>query len=672
MPLHKISKFLITTLLSFFVIPNIYLSSASADGTYTWTERTTLGSHFWNSITSSSDGSRIAIADTNDGGGGYLYTSSDYGVTWETQTAAGMRLWVSIAASGDGAKLVAAVDSGYIYTSSDYGVTWETRTAAGTGSWTSVASSSDGSKLAAVKSGGSSGYIYTSSDYGVTWETQTAAGSRAWASVASSSDGSKLAAAVSQGYIFTSADSGSNWDTGSSFSGKQWYSIASSSDGTKLAAADVDNDGYIYTSADSGSTWETQTAAYAENGWYSVTSNSTGSKLAAVAFDGANVNNIYTSSDYGVTWETQTVTSGGPDNYFKLIVSNSDGTRLVALAENGNIWTGVLVTTSASSSTPAVDVGSAPIPTVLVSYLGNGVAAQSLPNSFRANHNTNVQISNQPPSRTGYTFLNWNNAASGSGTKYQPGDQLSLATADVNLYAQWKINSYTLTFEFNSDSLINRDPVTMEYSTVVKLSSLLDDLTQVGYTFLVWNSDVSGNGRNYSINDTFTFPAANSTLYAMWKINNYVISYDSNGSKIGRVPSASTQAYKTTLEVKAPSKIFKKTGYTFQGWNNARDGSGESFLVGDTVTIGAADQILYAHWFPNTYEIRFINTSKSTLANGNFTTGSLIELPEAPPVREGFKFKGWSSSPSKKQIISFPYDPGVYRNITLYAVWVKN
>ena len=167
--------------------------------TYTWTDRTAAGSRTWGSITSSSDGTKLAAVDF----GGDIYTSADSGGTWTDRTAAGTRRWIFITSSSDGTKLAAVVVGGDIYTSADSGGTWTDQTAAGSRSWFSITSSSDGTKLAAVDFGGD---IYTSADSGGTWTDQTAAGSRSWFSITSSSDGTKLAAGDgTPGNIWTAA-----------------------------------------------------------------------------------------------------------------------------------------------------------------------------------------------------------------------------------------------------------------------------------------------------------------------------------------------------------------------------------------------------------------------------------------------------------------------------------
>ena len=126
------------------------------------------------------------------------------GATWTDQTAAGSRQWQSITSSSDGTKLAAVEYGGDIWTSTDSGATWTDQTAAGSRGWGSITSSTDGTKLAAADS--SPGDIWTSTDSGATWTDQTAAGSRYWWSITSSADGTKLAAVdATPGDIWTAS-----------------------------------------------------------------------------------------------------------------------------------------------------------------------------------------------------------------------------------------------------------------------------------------------------------------------------------------------------------------------------------------------------------------------------------------------------------------------------------
>jgi hypothetical protein len=320
---------LMNTVVAIFLLLELIGDVSSAFAGFTWTQRTAPGSRSWQSIASSSDGTKLAAAVD----GGYIYTSTDSGVTWTERTAAGSHLWSSITSSSDGTKLAAVAHVygyGYICTSTDSGATWTEHTVAGGNSWYSIASSSDGTKLAVGTAGGYSGYIYTSTDSGSTWIQRTAAGSRSWQSIASSSDGTGLAVVARDGYIYTSMDSGATWTEQTSAGSSSWQSIASSSDGTKFAVASGD---YIYTSTDLGATWTRQIVADSSQyqSWCSIASSSDGTKLAAVAYHGY----IYTSTDSGATW-TKQIAAGS--TMWRSIASSSDGTKLSAA--KSYIWTG--------------------------------------------------------------------------------------------------------------------------------------------------------------------------------------------------------------------------------------------------------------------------------------------------------------------------------------------
>jgi len=202
---------------------------------------------------------------------------------------------------------------------------------------------------------------------------------RSWQSIASSSDGTKLAAVVDGGNIWTSADAGANWTAvkseplWSNFSflnsssciesdwnfidvsvgvSKRWRSIASSSDGTKLAA--VVDGGNIWTSADAGANWTAvksepllsnisfssncsefnwtiaDVSVGASKAWRNIASSSDGTKLAAVVDGG----NIWISADSGVSW-----TAVASQQSWSAIASSSDGKKLAAVVNGGNIWT---------------------------------------------------------------------------------------------------------------------------------------------------------------------------------------------------------------------------------------------------------------------------------------------------------------------------------------------
>ena len=116
---------------------------------------------------------------------------------------------------------------------------------------------------------------------------------------------------------------------------------------------------------------------------------------------------------------------------------------------------------------------------------------------------------------------------------------------NITVKAQWKINQYTITFDTNGGSEIA--PITQDYGTEITAP---DKPTRKGYTFKGWDKEIPE-----------AMPAENITVKAQWKINQYTITFDTNGgSEIAPI----TQDYGT--EITAPDNPTRK-GYTFKGWD---------------------------------------------------------------------------------------------------------
>ena len=70
------------------------------------------------------------------------------------------------------------------------------------------------------------------------------------------------------------------------------------------------------------------------------------------------------------------------------------------------------------------------------------------------------------------------------------------------------------------------------------------------------------------------------------------ITFDANGGS-GTVPTAITTILGVVETI--PSNSLTRTGYTFNGWNTASDGSGTAYATGSTIT-PTSDVTLYAQW----------------------------------------------------------------------------
>lgn len=158
--------------------------------------------------------------------------------------------------------------------------------------------------------------------------------------------------------------------------------------------------------------------------------------------------------------------------------------------------------------------------TYTISYNANG--GSGAPGSQTKTHGTDLKLSSTKPTRSGYTFVNWNTKSDGSGTNYASGATYN-TNANITLYAIWKTNSsggdtttkYTVSYNANGGSGTPSNQ-TKPQGTNLVLSSTKP--TRSGYTFVNWNTKGDGTGKSYAPGATYSTDA-NLTLYAIWKTN---------------------------------------------------------------------------------------------------------------------------------------------------------
>ena len=229
--------------------------------------------------------------------------------------------------------------------------------------------------------------------------------------------------------------------------------------------------------------------------------------------------------------------------------------------------------------------------------------------------------------RTGYTFKGWydNENLTGSPVTAIGGTEMG----NKEYWAKWEINQYTITFDTNGGSKIT--PITQDYETAITAP---DNPTRKGYTFKGWDKEIPE-----------TMPAENITVKAQWEINQYTITFDTNGgSEIAPI----TQDYGT--EITAPDNPTRK-GYTFKGWDKEIP-----------ETMPAENITVKAQWEINQYTITFDTNGGSEIAPITQDYGTEITAPDNP-TRKGYTFKGWD----KEIPETMPAE-----NITVKAQWEIN
>ena len=158
-------------------------------------------------------------------------------------------------------------------------------------------------------------------------------------------------------------------------------------------------------------------------------------------------------------------------------------------------------------------------------------------------HNNILTLRGALFTRVGYTQVGWSTVDGGE--KVYDFKDIYTKNEALTLYPVWNTNKYTIAFDTNGGSEIA--PITQDYGTEITAP---DKPTRKGYTFKGWDKAIPE-----------TMPAENITVKAQWEINQYTITFDTNGgSEIAPI----TQDYGT--KITAPDNPTRK-GYTFKGWD---------------------------------------------------------------------------------------------------------
>ena len=300
--------------------------------------------------------------------------------------------------------------------------------------------------------------------------------------------------------------------------------------------------------------------------------------------------------------------------------------------------------------------------TYTVSFNANG--GSGAPASQTKTHNVTLTLSSTKPTRTGYTFLGWSTSSSATSAIYSAGGSYT-NNASVTLYAVWKPNTYTVTFNANGGSGAPASQ-TKTYGVTLTLSSTKP--TRTGYTFLGWSTSSTATSATYSAGGTFT-TNANTTLYAVWSPNTYTVSYNANGGS--GAPSSQTKTHGVTLTLSSTKPT--RTGYSFLGWSTSSTATSASYSAGGSFTTNA-NTTLYAVWSPNSYTVSYsANGGSGAPSSQTKTHGVTLTLSSTKPTRTGYSFLGWSTSSTAT---SATYSAGgsytSNSSATLYAVWSPN
>ena len=148
------------------------------------------------------------------------------------------------------------------------------------------------------------------------------------------------------------------------------------------------------------------------------------------------------------------------------------------------------------------------------------------------------------------------------------------------------------------------------------------------------------------------------------------VTYVSNGADGGTVPVDASSPYTNgaTVTVLGTGDM-TRSGFSFDGWNTAADGSGTAYAENDTFTIDS-HVTLYAQWTGASYTLTFNanngdapSPTSKTVTNGE-SYGAL-----ATATRTGYNLKGWFTAPAGGSEVNSSDIVDTLSDLTFYAQW---
>lgn len=277
-----------------------------------------------------------------------------------------------------------------------------------------------------------------------------------------------------------------------------------------------------------------------------------------------------------------------------------------------------------------------------------------------------AQLTQNQFTRKGYSFVGWSITTGGSVVYADKAEYTMDASETYDLYAQWQINTYTISYTLNGGTVAsNKTSYTVETSTFT-----LNNPGWEGYEFIGWTgTNLDEETLTVTIEKGST---GDRTYTANWQGNLNTLTFIANS---GTGEMADMQI-RTAQMAKLSPCLFSKTGYTFSGWSRTSTGA-VAYADEADYTMGTSSSYrLYAKWTPNQNTIVFYGNGSTYGAMESIlvNTDATISLPACSFEKEGYSFIGWATSANGEVIYEdkAEYLMGTDSSYSLYARWEIN
>ena len=262
----------------------------------------------------------------------------------------------------------------------------------------------------------------------------------------------------------------------------------------------------------------------------------------------------------------------------------------------------------------------------------------------------------------GYDFCGW--AFEPTGTPvYEDEAELKMGPeSSLVLYAIWEATPNLLVFDANGGEGTMQ---TLRLQTDATSAIPACTYSMRGYDFCGWAAEPDGEIVFHS-GDSYTMGTNPSyTLYAVWQMATYTVTYALNNGTVDENPTSYT-IESALFTLNQPSR----PGYVFIGWSGT-----DLSQPTKTVTIpsnSVGNRTYTANWEANLNTLHFnANGGEGTMSDLSIRTDATSDLPVCSLSRRGYAFVGWSTTEDGTASVNdhASYQMGAENEYTLYAVW---
>ena len=208
---------------------------------------------------------------------------------------------------------------------------------------------------------------------------------------------------------------------------------------------------------------------------------------------------------------------------------------------------------------------------------------------------------------------------------------------------------YKIVFNANGGSG-TMETISIKAETSIVLPT--NTFKRTNYYFIGWSTTEDGEVM-FKNADIFQGLYSDITLYAVWQQNpipeKSTITFNANGGN--GVMEKLTVTVDTSMKLSA--NTFTRTGYTFAGWAEEKDGTKKYDNQAEITLENDDGIILYAVWEAITYKIQFSANLDESLNVTNPETITIaydkaLKLPQLKDIDGQYYFKGWNTSADGK------------------------